>query len=389
LSRHRPIHLLLLVLAVAAAIALAPPARAQRATVQISVDTSGASTRLVLTHSRPVTYDVHRGEGVVEVIYTEAIEAIPAENRLDDPILRRYQLRDSRRIVFTTGPGFRAAETFELRNPFRLVIDMTGTRPDDGAEKEPEPRRDPTQKVIVIDPGHGGIEEGAKGPTGLLEKDITLDLAQRLEALLDRDPGITVVLTRDDDRLVGLDERTAIANYNSADLFLSIHINASRRTNARGAETYFLSAEATDDEARTLAATENQATGISEETLRAREQKQDNLELVLWDLAQNQYLAESSLLAESMQDQLNQLGRTPDRGVRQAPFRVLMGATMPAILVEVGFISNPDEEQLLRSLGYRNQVASAMAGAVYEFLERLARYSQPGAETGGEGTAPR
>jgi N-acetylmuramoyl-L-alanine amidase len=387
LSRHRLIPLLLLPIVVLAAVVLAPPAHAQRATVQVNVDTTGPSTRLVLTHSRPVTYDVHRGEGVVEVIYTEAIEAIPAENRLDDPILRRYQLRDSRRLVFTTGPGFRSAETFELRNPFRLVIDMTGTRPDGAVATAPQPRRDPSQKVIVIDPGHGGIEEGAKGPTGLLEKDVTLDLAQRLEALLDRDPDITVVLTRDDDRLVGLDERTAIANYNSADLFLSIHINASRRTNARGAETYFLSAEATDDEARTLAALENQATGVSEESLRDREQERDSLELVLWDLAQNQYLAESSLLAESMQAQLNDLGRTPDRGVRQAPFRVLMGATMPAILVEVGFISNPEEEQLLRSLAYRNQVASAMAGAVYEFLERLEQYSQP--EGAPRGTAPR
>jgi N-acetylmuramoyl-L-alanine amidase len=183
---------------------------------------------------------------------------------------------------------------------------------------------------------------------------------------------------------VGLDERTAIANHNRADLFLSIHLNASPRTSARGAETYFLSSDATDDEARTLAALENRAAGVEDRSIHTSGDRRDDLELVLWDLAQNQFLTESSLLGESMQAQLNKVARTPDRGVRQAPFRVLMGATMPAILVEVGFVSNPEEEQLFRSLGYRNQVTQAMAAAVYEFLERLDQFSAPGASGGRE-----
>jgi len=385
LPARRAIVLFPVVLGLLGALLSAAPARAQRATLQISADVSATSTRLVLTHSRPVTYDIQRSGRRVEIVFTEAVEAVPAESRLDDPILQGYRLEDDHRLVLQTGPGFRSLETFELRNPYRLVIDLLGTRPGGAEQTAPEPRRGPTKKVIVIDPGHGGVEVGAVGPTGLQEKEITLDLARRLKAALSRDPSLEVVLTREEDRLVGLDERTAIANHNRADLFLSIHLNASRRANARGAETYFLSTDATDDEARTLAALENRAYGVEEQKIPEVESEGNGLDLVLWDLAQNQYLAESSLLGESMQSQLNALVGTPDRGVRQAPFRVLMGATMPAILVEVGFISNPEEEQLFRSMGYRNQVVSAMAGAVHDFLERLQQFSPPASRVGGSG----
>jgi N-acetylmuramoyl-L-alanine amidase len=180
------------------------------------------------------------------------------------------------------------------------------------------------------------------------------------------------VLTRDEDRLVGLDERTAVANHNKADLFLSIHLNASPRRDATGAETYYLSTEATDDEARTLAALENR----SHSSPRSEAQT-DPLDLVLWDLAQNQYQAESSALAESMQRHLNLLTGTRNRGVRQAPFRVLEGAMMPAILVEVGFISNPDDEARLGSAAYRARVVGAMVNAVQEFLLDLERFAKP------------
>ncbi len=367
------------IFALAVLVLAAPPIWAQRAVVEVSADTSASSTRLVLTHSRQVTYDVLVSRGKVEIVYAEPVQLVPAESRLDDRILQRYQLKDDHRLVLNTGPGFRSYETFELSNPFRLVIDLLGTTAGGAEEIAPAPRRDPNEKIIVIDPGHGGIEQGAVGPTGLREKDVTLDLARRLKSVLEKNEDISVVLTRDEDRLVGLDERTAIANHNRATLFFSIHLNASPRTTARGAETYFLSAEATDDEARTLAALENRASGVDEKSVYFGNGDSSDLDLVLWDLAQNQYLAESSVLAESMQRRLNELTGTPDRGVRQAPFRVLMGATMPAILVEVGFVSNPEEEERFKVLGYRNQVVSAMAAAVQEFLADLERLSQPAA----------
>jgi N-acetylmuramoyl-L-alanine amidase len=363
---------------------VALPVQAQRATVQIKVDASTASTRLVLTHSTPVAYEVRPGNGRLEIVYATPMRAEPAEMLLDDPILSRFQMRDDTRLVLVTGQGYRSYESFELRNPFRLIIDLQGNRRGgDRSPVEPPPkRRDPTRKVIVIDPGHGGIETGALGPAGLEEKDIALDLARRLRQILQNDGRLSVVLTRDEDRLVGLDERTAIANHNQADLFLSIHLNASSRPNAQGAETYFLSSDSTDDEARTLAALENRAAGVSDESVVTVEGERADIDLVLWDMAQNQYLAESSVLAENMQIHLNELTGTRDRGVRQAPFRVLMGATMPAILVEVGFISNPDEEAQLRTLGYRNRVAQAMATAVNDFLSDLERLSGPGFSSG-------
>ena len=244
-----------------------------------------------------------------------------------------------------------------------------------------EPVKQPTT-IIVLDPGHGGVEHGAVGPTGLMEKEITLTLARRLKRELERgNRGISVVLTRDEDRLVGLDERTAIANHNQAQLFVSIHVNASPRPQAGGAETYYLSTASTDGEARMLAELENaSASGKRPDELVA----EGSLDLVLWDLAQNQYLAESSALAASIQNQLNLLTGTRNRGVRQAPFRVLMGAMMPAVLVEVGFISNKDEEELLRSVNYRARVVGALSAAVEEFLLNLDRYQAP--RSSGAGT---
>jgi N-acetylmuramoyl-L-alanine amidase len=219
--------------------------------------------------------------------------------------------------------------------------------------------------VIVVDPGHGGVETGAVGPGGLQEKDIALDLARRVKDLLQRQ-GVTVVLTRDDDRVLPLDDRTAIANQNRAELFLSIHLNASKRKSAVGAETYFLSTDATDAEARTLAALENKAYRPADAAA-GPPPGDRGLELILWDLAQNSYLAESSRLAEAVQRELNAATGVRDRGVRQAPFRVLMGATMPAILVESGFISNPEEEARLKDDTYKDKIAQGIAQAIAAF----------------------
>jgi N-acetylmuramoyl-L-alanine amidase len=235
----------------------------------------------------------------------------------------------------------------------------------------PSAAKTPAAFVVVLDPGHGGTETGAEGKKGaggtpgIYEKDITLDIARRLKALLQGQPGINVLLTREDDALVALDDRTALANQNHADLFVSIHVNSAPRRDARGAETYFLSYAVKDDDVRTLAAIENNAAGVDKEKLG---QAPEGLELVLWDLAQSQYLQESGELAGSIQKELNEALGARNRGVRQAPFRVLMGATMPAVLVEVGFISNPAEETSLATEEYRDKIAQALSRAVTGFL---------------------
>ena len=354
---------LLAALAAATLVAAADPVP-----VTITTDSSGPSTRVVLMVEKGARCKVVQETARVQVECDNPIAPTPRSGALDDTILTRFALEGDRTIVFATGPGFRRLDTFELRNPTRLVIDAQGER---GAAPARAAAPAKAQPVVVIDPGHGGVETGAVGPTGVQEKDVTLDLARRLKALLER-RGLTAVLTRDEDRVLPLDDRTSVANHNRAVLFLSIHLNASKRKDAAGAETYFLSTGATDAEARTLAALENKAydPGGASSEAKAAAPPDRGLELVLWDLAQNSYLAESSRLAESVQAELNALTGARDRGVRQAPFRVLMGATMPAILVEAGFISNPEEEARLKDAAYKDKVAEAIAAAVASFAAR-------------------
>ena len=358
------------------------------ATVEVSVNSSGATTRMVLTHSRRLVYAVTTFDGRIEVVYADPVEFRPEAGNPGDGLLDRFEVRGDRTLVVWTGPGYEGYDDFELRNPFRLVVDLRGDRTVKPVDRGPDGTRVPaaaperrTRRVVVLDPGHGGIETGAVGPRGLAEKDVALDIARRLRTAL-ADDDVTVVLTRDGDRHVELDERTAIANHNRSDLFVSIHLNASRRVAAQGAETYYLSTDASDDEARTLAGLEN-AAGADPANARAVPEMHDRgLDMVLWDLAQNQYLAESAALAESIQGELNHLAGTRDRGVRQAPFRVLVGATMPAILVEVGFITSPDEAVLFGQPAYRDRVAEALARAIRAYLGTLASLNAPGSSVG-------
>jgi len=370
-------HATLLVALVSAGAMVAAPAAAGNPTAKISADTSGPATRVIVTLSKPVASSITTGAAKVEIVFASPVDLAPSESKLDDAILEGWQARGDRTLVLRTGPSYKGYESFELRNPTRIVLDLRGARP---AKKEPAVaarKGGKSRPVIVLDPGHGGVEIGATGPAGTQEKDLALELARRLKSALERDAGATVVLTRDEDRMVPLDERAAIANHNRAELFLSVHLNAAKRRGAVGAETYFLSPNATDDEARTLAALENRASGVPETPQAGRAEGERDLELILWDLAQNQYLAESGRLAESVQRELNALAGTKDRGVRQAPFRVLMGATMPAILVEVGFITNPDEETRLKDPAYVEKVVGAIVRAVREYLEGRSRLENP------------
>ena len=357
-------RLILVSLAVSSAAVAADPVP-----VKVATDTSGASTRLVLTFAKKVSCAVAQETGRIKIGCDAAIAADPATASLDDAILKSFATEGDRTVVLTTGPGYRSVDTFELKNPTRLVIDLQGTRAAKAQAAPVAPQR--ALPVVVIDPGHGGVETGAIGRSGLQEKDITLDLARRLKTLIERQ-GATVVLTRDEDRVLPLDDRTAIANHNRAILFISIHLNASKRKDAVGAETYFLATSATDAEARTLAGLENKAYEPPDSTSPPAPGSPPgkDLELILWDLAQNAYLVESSRLAESVQAQLNAATGVRDRGVRQAPFRVLMGATMPAILIEAGFISNPDEEARFKDDAYKDKVAEAIARAVAPLMAR-------------------
>ena len=219
--------------------------------------------------------------------------------------------------------------------------------------------------VVVLDAGHGGHDKGATGPSGLREKDLVLDVTHKLARRLERS-GIKVILTRKKDRFLSLEERTAVANDARADLFLSVHANASPSRKPRGIETYFASLDASDDAARATAERENMAFGAASPDFG----QDDPLAAILGDLIATEHLQESSEFAKLAEGELSVLSRSRSRGVKQAPFVVLMGVQMPASLVEIGFLTNPDEEKGLKKAGRRDAIAAALADAVIDFGKR-------------------
>ncbi len=286
-----------------------------------------------------------------------------------DGLVRRVRVaqhdRDTVRVVLALEE---AADhrVFPLEGPARLVIDVfAGPRAGEdvvtrilrGQEGGARPIR------VVIDPGHGGRDPGALGPGGLREKDVTLAIARELARLLGNRPGWEVRLTRDRDEYLSLEERTARANAFGADLFVSIHANASRSRRARGIETYYLS-PASDRSARRLAALENQG----------REEDLAEMEHILADVVLSAKVEDSRRLAEAVQQALvDELARrggpVRDLGVKQGPFYVLTGAVMPAVLVETSFITHPEEARRLADPGFRRQVAEALARGVERFAK--------------------
>ena len=220
--------------------------------------------------------------------------------------------------------------------------------------------------TVVLDAGHGGDDEGARGAHGIVEKELVLDVARRLRARLAA-AGLRVLLTRDSDVYVPLVERTRIANEAHGDLFISIHANAASASAARGIETYFLSLEASDDAARQVAARENAA--FRDLTVPAVA-VDDPLVGILGDLAASELMQESDEFARLAQREVASLDGAPSRGVKQAPFVVLMGLEMPAALVEIGFVTKPHDARALASPERRERIAQALARAVLEFGRR-------------------
>lgn len=223
-------------------------------------------------------------------------------------------------------------------------------------------------RVVVLDPGHGGRSSGAHGNAGTVEKALVLSVTEKLKTMLEDDLGIKVVLTRTADYFVGLKERTAIANNNRADLFVSVHANAAFREGVNGCETYYLSFSASDLEASQLAQVENKALGINGDLRQG-----PILEAILWDMAQLEFLNESGQVASRVQKSMVKTLNVRDRGVRQAPLAVLVGARMPAILVEVGFITNPAEEINLDRDSYQTRIARALFDAIADYNRALLR----------------
>jgi N-acetylmuramoyl-L-alanine amidase len=319
-------------------------------------------SKIVITLPAPVEYTLVKDGNAYVIAFRGPILPPFTEQTYEDPNVTRATFA-GRDLRIELASAEVAGDSYRLENPFRIVLDLRKGAPGTSGPVTPVPGiRRPAEplgiRTIVIDPGHGGKEVGAVGPTGLMEKDVTLSVARKLAAMLASRIGARVVLTREDDSVVSLDQRTALANQYKADLFLSVHMNAAVVKDAKGSETYFLSLEASDELARKAAETENAAESRGSD---------DDLKLILWDLAHQEYLQESSRFAQAIQEEMNRTSGVQNRGVKQAPFKVLLGATMPAALVEVGFISNPEEEAKLQSDGFQTTMVEALTRAVERY----------------------
>lgn len=317
-----------------------------------------------------------------------AVPAVPAQG-----LLQQIRPGDTpSTLVLATGPRFASyranAQPIDAGTT-RLVIDLLAAGAESlsaGGAAAPAPAAppsaptpppvapagiDPTQpsqgtglRTIVIDPGHGGDANGTEGPGGTLEKNVTLQVSRRLKVLIESRLGLRVVLTRDDDRTLDQDQRAAVANNNRADLLVSIHANAAVRSSVKGAEVYYLSVDRASLESRRAIQQPGQELPQLGGGSRA-------IELILWETAQVRHLEQSAAFATAIDAALRAKIAMSPSPVQQAPFRVLVGANMPAVLVEIGYLSNPDEEKALASAAYQDKVAQALLDAITTFRAQL------------------
>lgn len=372
----------------------------------------GAYTRIVIDLEKPFTFQAHELKDPDRLCFDLKNANIAGSLKNDpmpinDGILKQVRASqfdpDTVRVVLDLA-SLQSYVAFPLHNPERLVIDVNGeaegvscassqkTPAAQGKTGEPGQAQPPSQKLhadsgdgeklslsrqmglkvntIAIDAGHGGHDPGAIGKNGLKEKAITLDIAKRLAALVKERLGCKVIMTRDRDVYVGLEDRPAIAKTRGADLFVSIHVNASRKRNTRGIETYIQSLTASDRDAMATAAREN---AMSTKKL---SQLKSELDRIFAALDRDNKLEESQKLANVVQgslvDNLKQVNRHAadlKAKVKQAFFYVLINTEMPSILAEVGFISNPDEETLLRRDSYRQSIAEALFQGIKKYVD--------------------
>ena len=351
-------------------------------------------TRMMLDLSQAAKYEVRRlkedpSKGLPARLYVDIQGARVAltskeEIPVDDSLLRQVRIgqysEDIVRVVLDLST-LGTHNAFILSDPYRLVIDIYGPKALESTTVKPSPPKAdiakakstareakpvppapavPGLRKIVLDPGHGGKDPGAIGAGGIAEKDLVLSIAQKLAAKLKREMNVQVVLTRNDDRFIPLEDRTALANAEDADLFISLHMNASPNSEARGIETYYLD-NTSDEAAIRLAAREN---GTSRKNV-------SDLQFILSDMTQNMKLEDSITLAHRLQGAAvggmgKIFGDVKDLGVKKALFHVLVGARMPSVLVEMFFITHRQEGLAMN----QGQSQDAMVDALFEGIQK-------------------
>jgi N-acetylmuramoyl-L-alanine amidase len=385
--RNLPTTVLTLFLALLASGANGDAQPAKAVLSQIRYASTESRTRVTLELSSEVRFETHTlkddpSKGLPPRIYIDLIGSrLGADAKqpisIQEGLLRRVRTAqfsvDVVRVVLdmTSLGDYR---TSFLSDPYRLVVDIEAR---DNGEKTAllEKKKEPLAQAkapkpqfaglrkIVIDPGHGGKDPGAIGVGGIAEKDVVLSVARKLALKLKKEMGVEVILTRNDDSFVELKERTAIANAQQADLFISLHLNASPNPEARGIETYYLD-NTTDEAANRLAARENAVSRASV----------TDIQFILSDMIQNLKLEDSITLANRLHASVvSQVGRrygeVKDLGVKKALFYVLVGARMPSVLVEMFFVTNQSESRALAKESYQDALADALFDGIKKYQE--------------------
>ncbi len=334
-------------------------------------------TRVVLTLAPAASHTVvHENDRLLVRIAADALDA-DLSGVGSSTLLTGAQVVPPATIAFGLGAAFgsfRATETPDAADA-RVTIDLlpasvpgappTAPAPADTETMPPLQLEQTGLRTIVLDAGHGGTELGARGPSGTLEKDVALAVARQLKAGIEARLGLRVLMTRSGDETVALDERAALANNNKADLFISLHANASVRSSVAGAEVFYVSLGDYD-----AAGAEAAAPGAMLPVLGGGLRSVD---LILWEMAQARHLTESARLAALIEEELRQQVPMSPRAIQQAPFRVLVGANMPAVLVEMGFITNPEEEKRLVNPASQGQLVATLLNAIVRYKASVDR----------------
>ncbi|GEM_PF-926591 len=323
-------------------------------------------TVVMFTLSRPVKYKYKKSKNSIKIyFYTKLLNKRPFNKTFRKSLITKvsiYNWKYGKYVVLNVKKGVFIDDVNYSKEAGSLQFVLGGS-----SSKKYGPMGK-GKFTIIIDPGHGGKDSGAIGPNGIMEKTITLRIAKKLQKYLSKDKNFKIYLTRHDDRFVSLKERTKFALKKKANLFVSIHCNASvnrKSKYARGFETYFLSLARTGWE-RAVAARENASILYESEK---EKNNYNTVDYILSDMAQNQSLIESSKLAEAIQNKMAKETNLKDRGVHQAGFYVLRFNYMPAVLVETAFISNSKEEKLLNESWFEDKIAKAIGEGIIDFVK--------------------
>ena len=344
--------------------------------VAVRVESLGAQSRVTLDVAPPTPHAVAQDNNRLLVRFeADALDAPDLRANTTTDLVQGVHLGDvPQSVAIDLGPrfaSFRATDQTGPAGATRIIIDfIPQTEAPGGATPSPLPAPETPPlldlppagglRTIVIDPGHGGDDNGARGAQGTLEKNVTLAIARRLKATIEARLGTRVLLTRDADQTVGLDQRAAVANNNKADLFVSLHANASVRPAASGAEVFYLALEGYGEAAQRAAQAPRDALPVLGGGMR-------DIEIVPWQMAQARFIEPSRVFARALEAALRDRVPMSPRALQQAPLRVLVGANMPAVLVELGFLSNTQQEQQLLADDHQVALVQALVEGIVHY----------------------